>query len=223
MGVSRQRPRSCVPVPNTMVKHNNVIPNGHFHKDWENRVRTWFNQPARKLRRRENRVKKALKVAPRPVSGAVRPVVQCPTLRYNMKTRFGRGFTLEELKEAGINRKVARTIGISVDHRRRNKSEESLKANVQRLKEYKSKLVVFPRKAGKPKFGDAEAAECSAAVQATGTLLPMAAESKRIRARVITDEEKAFKPLKTLQHARSEQRITGTRERVLREKEEAAK
>merc|ERR1712151_115622 len=222
MGASRQRPRSCVPVPNTMVKNNNVIPNGHFHKDWENRVKTWVNQPARKLRRRQNRVKKALAVAPRPTS-TLKPVVQCQTLRYNMRTRHGRGFTLEELKEAGINRKVARTIGISVDHRRQNKSEESLKANVQRLKEYKSKLVVFPRKAGKPKFGDAEAAECSAAVQATGTLLPMAAESKRIRARVITDEEKAFKPLKPLQHARSEQRITGTRERILREKEEAAK
>merc|ERR1712076_178109 len=173
-----------------MVKHNNVIPNAHFHKDWENRVRTWFNQPARKLRRRENRVKKALAVAPRPVAGAVRPVVQCPTVRYNMKTRFGKGFTLEELKEAGINRKVARTIGIAVDHRRKNKSEESLKLNVQRLKEYKSKLVVFPRKAGKAKAGDSEAAELAAVEQLSGVVLPIAKESKRIRARVITAEEK---------------------------------
>merc|ERR1712076_157232 len=174
-----------------MVKHNNVIPNAHFHKDWENRVRTWFNQPARKLRRRENRVKKALAVAPRPVAGSVRPVVQCPTVRYNMKT-------------------LARTIGIAVDHRRKNKSEESLKVNVQRLKEYKSKLVVFPRKASKPKAGDSEAAELSAAAQATGTLLPIAADSKRERARVITDEEKAFKPLRTLQAKRTEVRMEGT-------------
>merc|ERR1712187_994116 len=192
-------PKGRVYFTPTMVKHNNMIPNGHFHKDWENRVKTWFNQPARKLRRRQNRVKKALAVAPRPTT-SLKPVVQCQTLRYNMRTRYGRGFTLEELKEAGINRKVARTIGISVDHRRRNASEESLKANVQRLKEYKSKLVVFPRKAGKPKFGDAEATECAAASQATGILLPMAAESKRIRARPITDEEKAFQPLKFLQH-----------------------
>lgn len=35
-----------------MVKHNNVVPNGHFKKDWQNYVRTWFNQPARKKRRR---------------------------------------------------------------------------------------------------------------------------------------------------------------------------
>jgi large subunit ribosomal protein L13e len=34
-----------------MVKHNNVIPNGHF-KGWQNYVKTWFNQPARKQRRR---------------------------------------------------------------------------------------------------------------------------------------------------------------------------
>lgn len=35
-----------------MVKHNNVIPNGHFKKQWQNYVKTWFNQPARKTRRR---------------------------------------------------------------------------------------------------------------------------------------------------------------------------
>jgi large subunit ribosomal protein L13e len=35
-----------------MVKHNNVIPNGRFKKHWQNYVKTWFNQPARKQRRR---------------------------------------------------------------------------------------------------------------------------------------------------------------------------
>ena len=35
-----------------MVKHNNVVPNQHFKKKWQLHVRTWFNQPARKLRRR---------------------------------------------------------------------------------------------------------------------------------------------------------------------------
>jgi hypothetical protein len=34
------------------MKHNNVIPNGHFKKGWQNYVKTWFNQPARKQRRR---------------------------------------------------------------------------------------------------------------------------------------------------------------------------
>lgn len=63
-------------------------------------------------------------------------------------------------QNAGIPRKVAPTIGISVDHRRKNRSQESLQANVQRLKEYKSKLIIFPRKASKPKQGDSEVCLC---------------------------------------------------------------
>ena len=30
---------------------NGVILKPHFHKDWQQRVDTWFNQPARKIRR----------------------------------------------------------------------------------------------------------------------------------------------------------------------------
>ena len=52
---------------------------------------------------------------------------------------------------AAIPKKLASTIGISVDHRRKNRSLESLQANVQRLKTYKAKLVVFPRRARKVK------------------------------------------------------------------------
>ena len=85
-----------------------------------------------------------------------RPVVRCPTFKYNTKVRSGRGFTMEELKTAGIPIKAAKTIGIAVDHRRKNRSTESLQANVQRLKEYKSKLIVFPRKLNQPKKGDSE-------------------------------------------------------------------
>lgn len=59
------------------------------------------------------------------------------------------------LQAAGINKKVALTIGIAVDYRRRNKSLESLQQNAQRLKEYKSKLILFPKKQSKPKKGDA--------------------------------------------------------------------
>ena len=39
-----------------------------------------------------------MKVFPRPVKGALRPVVRGQTVRYNLKKRFGRGFTFEELK-----------------------------------------------------------------------------------------------------------------------------
>jgi len=59
------------------------------------------------------------------------------------------------LQGAGLNKRFARTVGISVDHRRRNKNVEALQQNVQRLKEYKSKLIVFPRNPAKPKEGDA--------------------------------------------------------------------
>lgn len=52
---------------------------------------------------------------------------------------------------AGIPKKLAPTIGIAVDHRRRNRSLEGLQANVQRLKTFKAKLVVFPRRARKTK------------------------------------------------------------------------
>ncbi len=68
-----------------------------------------------------------------------------------MKIREGRGFTLAELKEAGIARKQARGVGIVVDHRRRNLSEEGKALNVERLKAYKEKLIVFPRKKGADK------------------------------------------------------------------------
>lgn len=79
-------------------KHNNMIHNNHFHKQWQNYVRTWFDQPGRKKRKRVARIKRALQVAPRPVAGALRPIVRCPTFKYNTKIRAGRGFTLEELK-----------------------------------------------------------------------------------------------------------------------------
>lgn len=59
------------------------------------------------------------------------------------------------LQAAGINKKLALTIGIAVDYRRKNKSLESQQQNTQRLKEYKSKLILFPKKQSKPKKGDA--------------------------------------------------------------------
>mmetsp|Transcript_32270 Transcript_32270/g.54177 ORF Transcript_32270/g.54177 Transcript_32270/m.54177 type:complete len:217 (-) Transcript_32270:136-786(-) len=156
-----------------MVKGNFEIPHQHFKKDWQNRVRTWFNQPARKLRRRKARQAKAKAIFPRPTAGALRPVVHSQTVRYNMKVRSGRGFTLEELKEAGIPRKLAPTIGICVDHRRKNRSLEGLTANVQRLKAYKTNLVVFPRNAKKPKAGDSTAADLAKADQFTGLIQPI--------------------------------------------------
>ncbi|XP_006897767.1 PREDICTED: 60S ribosomal protein L13-like isoform X3 [Elephantulus edwardii] len=84
---------------------NGMILKPHFHKDWQRRVATWFNQLARKIRRRKARQAKARHIAPRPASGPIQPIVRCPTVRYHTKVRAGRGFSLEELRVAGIHKK----------------------------------------------------------------------------------------------------------------------
>lgn len=136
-----------------MVKHNNVLPNVHLRKHWQRFVKTWFNQPARKQRRLLARQAKAARLFPRPLE-KLRPIVHGCTRKYNAKLRYGRGFTLQELKQAKISPRFAQTVGIAVDHRRQNTSEEALQLNVQRLESYKSKLILFPRRADKPKKGD---------------------------------------------------------------------
>ncbi|XP_002739297.1 large ribosomal subunit protein eL13-like [Saccoglossus kowalevskii] len=201
---------------------NSVIPNGHFHKDWERWVKTWFNQPMRKVRRRKNRIKKARKIAPRPVGGPVRPMVRCPTAKYNTKTRSGRGFSLEELKAAGIYKKFAPTIGIAVDHRRRNKSAESLQANVQRLKEYRTKLILFPKKASKPSKGDSTEEELKMAKQLSGPVMPITRVYKKDKARAITDEEKKHSVFQAMCVARSHARLFGIRAKRAKEAAEEA-
>ena len=195
------------------MRHNNEIPNQHFHKVCQqDHIRTWFDQPARKKRRRLARQAKAAAMAPRPTAGMLRPVVHPSTVKYNYKLRQGRGFTFAELKEAGINRKEARTIGIAVDHRRRNRSAESLQMNVQRLKEYKSKLIVFPRKRGKPKAGDADAAELEKAVQLTGEILPMPPKPEP-EFMAITSEMKELDAFHKIRMARADYRLFGIRQK----------
>jgi large subunit ribosomal protein L13e len=127
-----------------MVKHNNVIPNNHFRKHWQKNVRVWLNQAQRKHRRLVTRRAKAASLAPRPIE-ALRPAVRCSTIRYNHRTRLGRGFTLAEIKAAGLGIQFARSVGVSVDHRRKNRNQESLDLNKNRLLNYINKLVLFPR------------------------------------------------------------------------------
>lgn len=199
-------------------KRNQMVPNAHFHKDWQRYVKTWFNQPARKERRRKARVARAAKVAPRPVK-TLRPVVRCPTFKYNIKQRLGRGFTLEELKAAGMTKNQAQTIGISVDHRRRNKSVESLQLNAQRLKEYKSKLILFPLNSKKVRKGDSSAEDLKKATQFVGTIMPHKAVVKRQRAMEVTDDLKNFKAFQSIRQARAVARLWGIRAKKAREAE----
>ncbi|GAA5873674.1 hypothetical protein JCM8547_002672 [Rhodosporidiobolus lusitaniae] len=199
-----------------------VLHRNHFRKDWQSRVKTWFDQPGRKHSRRVARQAKAVKAGLRPTE-LLRPAVRAPTVRYNRKLRAGRGFTKQELSGAGIRAKEALSIGIPVDHRRRNKSEEGLKINVERLEQYKARLVVFPRKAGKVKKGDTEGADKSASrvtgsAQAAFPLPAVAAEEPR----EVTAEEKSFNAYAALRKARSDARLVGVRAERKRKAEEEA-
>lgn len=189
-----------------MPKHNNPVPDAHFHKQWQRRVKTWFDQAPKAAKRKARRVEKAKKRFPRPAAGPLRPIVQCPSFRYNTRARLGRGFSLEELGAAKLNRHYARTIGIAVDHRRRNRSEEAFERNVSRLNEYKSKLVLYPLRAAKPRKGEATLEAWKSVKQVAGPVLghvPFKA-STDFESRPITEEEKAFRAFRTLRKARKE-------------------
>lgn len=190
------------------IKHNNMLPNQHFRKHWQKRVRTWFDQPGRKLRRRKARLEKAGRLAPRP-TGLLRPTVSAPTLKYNRKLRYGRGFTFEELKAVGISPKYALTIGISVDHRRRNRSLESLERNIERLRLYKAHLIVFPRKAKKNKMKDDFSKKCSQIP--VDTIVPSPITKTQTESRKITQEERDFEAYATLRKAYKECKLFGKR------------
>lgn len=129
-----------------------MINSAHLRKHWMGRVRCYFNQTAHKKLRSQARAAKAAAISPRPL-GLLRPVVASMTQKYAGKQRLGRGFTFAEVRAAGLTPAFARTVGIAVDHRRKNKSEDAMALNVARLNAYKSKLVLFPRRDGKAKKG----------------------------------------------------------------------
>lgn len=208
------------------IRGNRVIPNAHFHKDWQKYIKTWFDQPAKKKRRHQKRVEKAKRIAPRPLK-KLRPIVRCPTARFNMRLREGRGFTIEELKAAGVSAKVAQTIGIAVDKRRKNKSVESLQQNVQRLKEYKSKLILFPINRKKPKkANESSEQECRLAQQVTGDVLPFKtakASAEQEAPRKVTEAEAKFSAFHTARQARANRKLAPGRAKKAKEQEQEAK
>lgn len=192
------------------MKHNNVIPNIHCHKKYLQssrgpiKVKLALNQATRKKARRVKRAKKASAVAPAPVQ-KLRPVVRCPTQKYSAKTRLGKGFSLAELLAAGLQPRYAQTVGIAIDWRRRNKSEESLAANVARLEEYKKSLVIL-------KKGDA------APAQAVGTIQPLVKATPEIDMQDVTDEMKDFKAFTTIRVVSKETKVAGYRVSVANRK-----
>ncbi|EED93080.1 RL13e, ribosomal protein 13e 60S large ribosomal subunit [Thalassiosira pseudonana CCMP1335] len=206
-----------------MVKHNNVIPNIHCKKKYCEssrgplKVKLALNQATKKKSRRLARAAKAAAIAPRPLQ-LLRPAVHCPTQRYSAKVRLGKGFTLEELKAAGLTARYARTVGIAVDHRRTNRSADSLATNVARLEEYKSKLIVFPKKRlSKVKNGDSSKEECKAATQMQGTILPLAkAAHEVVMDSVPSQDVTAYTAMRL---ARQETKVAGYRMSVANRKE----
>ncbi|GJQ85643.1 putative 60S ribosomal protein [Trypoxylus dichotomus] len=192
-----------------MVSHNNMIYNGHFHKKWQRFVKLWFDQPFQKAKRNRKRVQKANKRCPRPID-LLRPIVRCPTVRYHIKHRLGHGFSHQELKAAGINKRYAQTIGIAVDHRRRNKSYESLKQNVVRLQDYTSRLILYPKGTKK--------AQPEKTVSKNLNVLKDTISAPK--ARVPTEEEKQFQAFITLRKVRTEKK---TLSRRVRKKNKEAK
>jgi large subunit ribosomal protein L13e len=193
------------------MRHNNVLPNGHFRKHWQVRVKTWLDQAGAKKRRRNARIQKAQVAAPMPTD-KLRPAVRCPTVKYNTRLRSGRGFTFEEVKAAGITRAYARSIGIAIDHRRRNKSEESLELNKQRLLSYLARLVVVPKKSTQT----GEAKQVSLA-----KFLPIVNDKTVEPARKISEAEKKGEAYQTLAKAWNVERYHGIRAKRAAEKAEA--
>ncbi|CDH14649.1 probable 60S ribosomal protein L13 [Zygosaccharomyces bailii] len=178
-------------------------------KHWQERVKVHFDQAGKKASRRDARAVKAAKIAPRPLD-LLRPVVRAPGIRYNKKVRAGRGFTFAEVKAAGLTPAYARTVGIAVDHRRVNRSKEVFDANVQRLNDYQSKLIVFPR--------NGKATEAKQVLSAAATF-PIVQPPTDVEARAVEDDGKSA--YRTLRLARSDKRYKGIREKRAREKAEA--
>jgi large subunit ribosomal protein L13e len=200
--------------------HNNVLPNNHFRKHWHSSiwserglVRCHFDQAGKKKRRYLARQAKAKQVAPRPTGGAVRPVVRCPTFKYNTKQRLGRGFTLDELREAGLSAKYARSIGVAVDRRRRNRDVDAFQANVQRLQEYTSKLVVLPKKG----------AASEAVEQLRGVVMPIVKPAIAIETRAITADEQKRRVFQEMRIMRADAKYAGVRQRKADEAAEESK
>lgn len=209
-----------------MVKHNNVIQSSHLRKHWQRRVKCYFNQPAHKKLRLQRRAAKAAAAGVSPLS-QLRPIGYGQTRRYAAKVKFGRGFSLAELKSAKLTPAFARTVGICVDHRRHNKNADTMAANVARLNQYKSKLILFPRVADKPKKGeinDSSADKLKSAAQNTQDgVFALPAVTQRCKVEKLTAEMKSAKVYQKLRQERINKKYHGKRVAAAKKAEQEKK
>ena len=144
--------------------------------------------------------------------------------------KHNEGFTLAEVKAAGLGVRFARSIGISVDHRRKNRNQESLELNKARLQNYINKLVLYPRNDKKPvtkakaKTGilndtpkEAQIVDNSAKVN----VLPPLAKRVKAVSQIQLDQMKKVGVYRTLRQEWANQRNEGRR--LKKEKEAAEK
>merc|ERR1712226_570790 len=143
-----------------------------------------------------------------------------------LQTQTGQGcLTLLELKTAGLSARFARTVGISVDHRRTNANDDALQLNVERLNTYKNKLILWPRVEGKPKKGQIDDStadklkSAAAGTQPSGRLLPRGRPDDTVETVKITAELQKVNPYRKTRTLRTIKRYNGRR---IKRAEEAA-
>ena len=137
------------------------------------------------------------------------------------------------LQEAGIPRAFAPTIGISVDPRRANLSMESLAENVARLKAYRERIILFPRRTGQYKKLDSTKDEIAKhengdikVSRKAHHVMPILNKGKL---EAVTEVKRSEMPepieggaYRKLREARSEARLVGVREKRAKAKAEEA-
>eukprot|EP01070_Trichotokara_eunicae_P003755 Trichotokara_eunicae@DN3560_c0_g1_i1.p1 len=77
----------------------------------------------------------------------LKPLVRCCGARHNSRMRKGAGFSVGELKKARLAPRLAMSIGVMVDRKRRDRNQATQDINVERLQTYLKHLVLY--KSGK--------------------------------------------------------------------------
>jgi len=140
---------------------------------------------------------------------------------------------VSRLQAAGVSKFEARSIGIAVDHRRRNKSEESLTANAARLQSYMARLVVKTNASAKKWAADKEGRRAALADFEAGKASGVAGEGKAVIAigtgradqvefKPLTDDMKSTMAFRALRQAWVDQKMGGLRIKKAEDAEAAA-
>jgi large subunit ribosomal protein L13e len=183
-----------------------------LRKHWvTHKVKCFFNVNGHKTVRAQKRQERAAARSPAPLD-LLRPTVKACTRRYASKIRFGRGFSLAEVRAAGLTPAFARTVGISVDHRRHG-SNQMEEANIQRLTTYKANLVLFPRVEGKAKKGEINdsTTRLDTPQNTVGGVLPLPAVKPRVGLAALTKDLKSKKVYRAIREARVNRKYEGKR------------